>query len=155
MPAESGDKPLLYLFLTFSTPVESGARIYYCDLLIICPLYQTFYGYCYLLYLYQARSSIQTSFILHFFGRTILAPLNMVEPCTRLAPDATAHARQVDLVRRNLIGRGPTFICFYNKFNFFRCFGGQIIKCCFYMWKTYEFRVFDPFLGHFIMKSQL
>ena len=97
MPAESGDKPLLYLFLTFSTPVESGARIYYCDLLIICPLYQTFYGYCYLLYLYQARSSIQTSFILHFFGRTILAPLNMVEPCTRLAPDATAHARQVDL----------------------------------------------------------
>ena len=97
MPAESGDKPLLYLFLTFSTPVESGARIYYCDLLIICPLYQTFYGYCYLLYLYQARSSIQTSFILHFFGRTILAPLNMVESCTRLAPDATAHARQVDL----------------------------------------------------------
>ena len=100
MPAESGGNPLLYLFLSFCMPVESGTRFF--NLLLwssynLPAVSDIFKDTVIFFYLYQARSSIQTSFILHFFGRTILAPLNMVESCTRLAPDATAHARQVDL----------------------------------------------------------
>ena len=122
-------------------------------ILTLCPSHQAF---LWLLSSSYAVSGLKFNYqcpFTHFIWRYYFQlPPSMADSCTRLAPSSTAHAREVDYIRRVLIGREPTFICLHNNTNIFLPFQGPSNKIVASTYgKHMKLGLFDLVLGQFIL----